>query len=163
LTVPDLGQAVDFFTTVVGARLLYHRSLEPGTQPETMRENFHAHPQAGYRLAKLGLGDVGLELFEYDAPDQHVVQPRNCDVGGSHLAFRVVDLDAAVARAESHPGVRILGDRQTLPRNHPMAGRTWVYLLTPWDQQLELVSDAAIPDPAPAPTSTDTPTAPSTP
>jgi catechol 2,3-dioxygenase-like lactoylglutathione lyase family enzyme len=141
LTVPRLEEAVAFFTDVVGAVLGYDRSLPAGTAPLAMRESFNAHEDAGFRLAKLYVGGVGLELFEYTAPDQRTDQPRNCDVGGSHLGFLVPDLAAAVVRAAAHPGVRILGEPQLLPAGHPLAGRRWVYLLTPWGQQLELVSD----------------------
>lgn len=142
LTVPDLDVAVAFFTDVVGAVELYRRTLAPRSDPEAMVVSFHAHPDAGFRLAKLDLGGVGLELFEYSAPDQRTDPPRNCDVGGSHLGFVVPDLGAAIARAAAHPGVRVLGSPQRLPDGHPLAGRTWVYLLTGWGQQLELVCDA---------------------
>lgn len=141
LTVPHLDQAVHFFTAVVGAELAYRRSFNPGSDVDTMRISFGAHSQAGFELAKLTLGSVGIELFEYTAPDQRTDPPRNCDVGGSHLAFLVDDIEVAVRRAAAHPGVRLLGKVQCLAETHPLAGRQWVYLLTPWQQQLELVSN----------------------
>lgn len=141
LTVPDLDEAVRFFTTVVGASVQYERSMTPGSDPEAMRGHFNAHPQAGFRLAKLHVGSIGMELFEYSSPDQRTDQPRNCDVGGSHLGFLVGDIDAAIERASAFPGVVVLSEVQLLPPDHPLGGRRWVYLLTPWDQQLELVSD----------------------
>jgi catechol 2,3-dioxygenase-like lactoylglutathione lyase family enzyme len=141
LTVPDLDEAVRFFTAVVGATAEYGRSMAPGSDPEAMRRSFNAHPEAGFQLAKLHIGSIGLELFEYSSPDQRTDQPRNCDVGGSHLGFRVHDIDAAVTSAAAFPGVTVLGEVQVLPPEHPLGGRRWIYLLAPWDQQLELVSD----------------------
>jgi len=48
------------------------------------------------------------EIFEYQTPDQSLIQPKNSDVGGHHLAFYVDDFDAAVAYL-SEKGVRLLG------------------------------------------------------
>ncbi len=141
LTVPNLDEAVAFFTSVAGASVAHRRSAIPGADPELMRTNFNAHKDAGFALAKLNVGQVGVEVFEYTAPDQRRDLPRNCDIGGSHLGFLVDDIAKAILRARAHPGVQILGEVQTLPDDHPMAGRQWVYLLTPWHQQLELVSD----------------------
>ena len=141
LTVPDLDAAVAFFTAVAGARELYRRTVEAGADRDAMAVNYGAHPDAGFRLAKLDVGGAPVELFEYDAPDQRTAAPRNCDVGGHHLGFRVPDIEAAVAAVRNHPGTEVLGAVSTLPAGHPLAGRQWIYFRTPWGQQLELVSD----------------------
>jgi catechol 2,3-dioxygenase-like lactoylglutathione lyase family enzyme len=141
MTVPDLDQAVAFFVAAMEAYELYRRELRPGTSPQEMRTNYGAHPDAGFRLAKLDIAGTPLEIFEYTAPDQSQRQPRNYDVGGSHLGFLVEDIDAAVETVQRQPGVRVLGEVSELPAGHPLAGRRWVYFLTPWGQQLELVSD----------------------
>jgi glyoxylase I family protein len=49
----------------------------------------------------------------------------------------VDDLDAAVDHLHAH-GVRVLGDI-TASRN-ASAGQRWIYFLSPWGMQLELVS-----------------------
>ncbi|GAB7007935.1 hypothetical protein JCM18899A_54140 [Nocardioides sp. AN3] len=141
LTVPNLEQAVDFFIRALGARLKYTRVLAPGSEPALMEENYLAHREAGFALAKLELGGLGIELFEYSAPDQSRSQPRNCDLGGTHLGIVVPDIDEAIRLAATYPGVRVLGEPQTLRGDHPLGGRRWVYLLTPWGQQFEFVSD----------------------
>ena len=78
-----------------------------------------------------------IEIFEYAAPDQQRTPPCNSDVGGHHLALYVDDLDAAIAYLKSH-NIRILGEptRST----GPSSGQRWVYFLSPWGMQLELVS-----------------------
>ena len=78
------------------------------------------------------------EIFQYDAPDQKRVQPRNSDIGGHHLAFYVDDMAAAVAHLKAF-GVRLLGE-PTVRTTGASAGQTWVYFLSPWGMQLELVS-----------------------
>lgn len=47
-------------------------------------------------------------------------------------------MDAAVAYLKNK-GVRILGE-PTVRTSGPSGGQTWVYFLTPWGMQLELVS-----------------------
>jgi catechol 2,3-dioxygenase-like lactoylglutathione lyase family enzyme len=78
------------------------------------------------------------ELFEYDAPDQNTKQPKNSDVGGHHLALYVDDFDVALSFLKSN-AIRILGE-PTVRTAGPSAGQTWVYFLSPWGMQLELLS-----------------------
>ncbi|MFD7446679.1 VOC family protein [Streptomyces sp. NPDC059909] len=89
------------------------------------------------RFLRLGTG-LYLELFQYIAPDQVKVQPRNSDVGGVHLALYADDFEAALAHLIAH-GVQITGE-PTVRTTGPSAGQTWVYFLAPWGLQLELVS-----------------------
>ena len=78
------------------------------------------------------------EIFQYEAPGQRMEPPKNSDIGGHHLAFYVDDMDAAVAYLKSK-GVRLLGE-PTLRTAGPNAGQHWIYFLSPWDMQFELVS-----------------------
>jgi glyoxylase I family protein len=77
------------------------------------------------------------EVFQYEAPDQNGVPPRNSDVGGHHVALYVDDLDAAVAYLRER-GVRVLGEPTPSAGAHE--GQRWVYFLAPWGMQFELVS-----------------------
>ena len=138
VTVPDLDDAVSLLTQVFGAHELYRRAYTP--TGDEMVTQYNTHPDATYRLAKLQLAGAHLELFEYTAPDQRVDHPRNADVGGGHLGLRVADVDAAVASLAAEPRVRVLGTVQQIQPPHPLAGRRWIYLLTNWGLQLELVS-----------------------
>jgi len=78
------------------------------------------------------------EIFEYESPGQDRQQPLNSDVGGHHLAFYVDDFEAALAHLKAHD-VRFMGE-PTVRTAGPNAGQTWVYFLTPWGMQCELVS-----------------------
>jgi len=77
------------------------------------------------------------EIFQWEPADGQAPQPRNSDIGGHHLAFYVDDLDAALAYLHEQ-GVRVLGE-PTASRN-ASEGQRWVYFLSPWGMQLELVS-----------------------
>jgi len=141
-TVPDLDQAVAFFTEVVGAELIYREGPVQDPHGDMMSRQLGVHPRAVAHIAMLRLGPVtNLELFEYEAPDQSRVLPANSDWGGHHLAIHVTDLDAAVRYLRGRPGVQLLGTAQTIP-DGPIAGNRWIYFRTPWGMQMELVQAA---------------------
>ncbi len=52
------------------------------------------------------------EIFHYEAPNQNLLQPKNSDIGGHHLAFYVDDFNAAVEYL-SAKGVKLLGEPTT--------------------------------------------------
>ncbi|HMM94564.1 VOC family protein [Phycicoccus sp.] len=139
-TVPDLEQAHRFLVEVLGCEYLY--SLGPFRHDDTdwMTTHLAVHPRAVMvenRWYRLGDQAV-LEVFHYESPDgAGAGMPRNSDVGGHHLALYVDDLDAAVAHLVEH-GVRVL-DGPTASRG-PAEGNRWIYFLSPWGMQLELVS-----------------------
>ena len=138
VTVPDLQQAVDFFCQVLGCEPIY--ALGPLQRDDDwMADNLNVHPRTvlrGLQFLRCANG-ANIELFEYAAPGQRP-QPRNTDIGGHHLAFYVDDCEAACEYLRRH-GVQILGVPKASAAG-PSAGQTWVYFLTPWGLQCELVS-----------------------
>jgi glyoxylase I family protein len=137
-TVPDLEQATRFLVDVLGCEYLY--SLGPFVhEDDWMAEHLNVHPRAVMRrnsFFRCG-NQVIFEVFSYEAPDQNTVLPRNSDVGGHHVALYVEDLDAAVAYLREQ-GVRVLGEPTASSGAHE--GQRWVYFLSPWGMQFELVS-----------------------
>ncbi|MEF1308343.1 VOC family protein, partial [Vibrio owensii] len=80
-----------------------------------------------------------LEIFEYaDNIERRYEAPNNADIGGHHLAFYVDDMDAAVAYLKEQ-GIKVLGEPSVMI-DGPTAGESWVYFMSPWGMQLELVS-----------------------
>ncbi|MDX6314225.1 MAG: hypothetical protein QOF44_3689 [Streptomyces sp.] len=143
-TVPDLDQAVAFFTEVIGAELIYREGPVHDPDGDLMTRRLGVHPRAVAHIAMLRLGPVtNLELFAYEAPDQNRVLPANSDWGGHHLAIHVTDIDTAARYLREQPGVRLFGSPRTIP-DGPIAGNRWIYFLTPWGMQLELVQAAPV-------------------
>ena len=138
-TVPNLEEAVAFFVDVLGCEPFHY--LGPfSSEGDWMQTHLNVHPRAvmkRLRFLRCGNGS-NFEIFEYESPDQRREQPKNSDVGGHHLAFYVDDIDAAIAYLKSK-GVRLLGE-PTVRSEGPHAGQTWIYFLTPWGMQMELVS-----------------------
>jgi len=137
-TVPDLEAASHWLVDVLGCEYMY--SLGPFQMGDAwMAEHMNVGPgtvMRQLRFFRCG-GQAVFEVFQYEAPAQSTQPPLNSDVGGHHVALYVDDLDAAVAYLRLH-GVTVLGD-PTVSRG-ASEGQRWVYFLSPWGMQFELVS-----------------------
>ena len=137
-TVPDLEAASTWLVDVLGCEYMY--TLGPfRADDDWMREHLGVDARTVMRrlhFFRLG-GQAVFEVFEYDAPERSDVVPRNSDVGGHHVALYVDDLDAAVAYLRDS-GVTVLGDPTT--SRGASEGQRWIYFLSPWGMQFELVS-----------------------
>ena len=137
-TVPDLEQAHAWLVDVLGCEYLY--SLGPfRSEDDWMARHLGVDPRTvmrELRFYRCGAQAV-FEVFEYEAEPQRRQPPSNSDVGGHHVALYVDDLDAAVTYLRER-GVPVLGE-PTVSRG-PSEGQRWVYFLSPWGMQFELVS-----------------------
>ncbi|HEU5103998.1 MAG TPA: VOC family protein [Roseiflexaceae bacterium] len=133
--VPDLDQAVAFFTDVLGFELL---SLDdPITfSDDSLARWYHVHPRASARFAFVRYGPAIVELTEWQAPDQNTLPPSNSDLGGRHFAIAVTDVDAAIAYLAAQPGVTVF-ERSVW---------NFVYFTTPWGMTLQVVQPLASSD-----------------
>lgn len=139
ITVPDLDQAREFLVDVLGCEYLYALGPYQDSDGHWMSEHLGVDDRAVIRrlhFFRFGVQTL-LEVFEYEAPDQRTQPPRNSDVGGHHLALYVEDLDAAVADLRQR-GLQVLGEPTASKGAHE--GQRWVYFLSPWGMQFELVS-----------------------
>lgn len=137
-TVPDMDQAHDFFVNVIGCEFVYE--LGPWVRDDDwFAEHLNVNPRSVIRRLRFYRCNFGpnFEVFEYESPEQNSTPPRNSDVGGHHIAFYVDDLDAAVEYLRGQ-GVQILGEPTA--SSGASAGQRWVYFLSPWGMQFELVS-----------------------
>ena len=138
ITVPNLVEATRFFIDVLGCEYMY--TLGPFQSDENwMKDHLNVHPRAIMKeLHFFRLNGVAIfEVFEYQSTDQRMDMPKNSDVGGHHVALYVSDLDVAVTHLKSH-GIQILGDPTA--SKGASEGQRWVYFLSPWGMQFELVS-----------------------
>ncbi len=139
-TVPDIEQATRFFTDVIGCEYVYSIGPIADSKGDWMVRHLKVpadHKIKELRFFRCGFGP-NFEIFEYEGEGRQTTQPRNCDVGGHHLAFYVDDFDVALAYLKEQ-GLEVLGV-PTVRQTGPSGGQSWVYFLTPWGMQLELVS-----------------------
>ena len=139
ITVPNLEEATDFFVNVIGCEQVYDAGPISAAD-DWMATHFNVHPRAVIRRLRFFrcFNGSNYEVFEYESPDQKTVAARNSDVGAHHFALYVDDVPAAVAHLKAH-GIRVLGE-PTLRTSGASAGQTWVYFISPWGLQFELVS-----------------------
>ena len=139
LTVPDLDQGVAFFVDVLGFDLVYTHAPEHAKGASQERQ-FNRHPDTEIvEIAMLTLGTLNLELFQFAAPDQRQEPPRISDWGGTHLAFYVDDMEAALAHLRDKQ-VQILGSPMPLPGPEAGDGNMFVFCLGPPGVTIELIS-----------------------
>lgn len=137
-TVPDIEQAHEFFVDIIGCEFVY--KLGPWVREDDwFAEHLNINPRSVLKELRFYRCKFGpnFEVFEFESPDQVRTEPANSDVGGHHIAFYVDDLDAAVDYLHSK-GLRVLGEPTA--SSGASEGQRWVYFLSPWGQQFELVS-----------------------
>ncbi|MER8693185.1 VOC family protein [Mesorhizobium opportunistum] len=140
ITVPDMKQAVDFFTEVVGCKNAMSFGPFADDKGTFMQDLLGVDPKAVIEqvtMVRCGYGS-NIELFKYTAPDQKNLTPKNSDIGGFHIAFYVDDVAAAKAYLDGKGVKTRLGP---LPvKEGPAAGQTILYFQAPWGLQLEAIS-----------------------
>jgi len=163
LTVPDLDEALAYFTDVFGAvEVLRHGAYAP--RPIVNEVNFARDREVRVAgIAMIRVGDQLIELLEYVSAASAGSWPSTSARGGHHLSFYVDDLDAAVDRLRS-AGVDVLGEPLDMGGAEAGPGNRFVYLRAPWGLFLELVTypdgkanGQLPPSPRNAPTSDDIP------
>lgn len=126
--VSDLDAAMAFFTDILGAEYVRDGTLGDPTG-STMTDVFAVHPRAEARFIFLTFGDRNFELLEWTSPDQDTKSPANSDLGGRHLALKVNDMEAALAKLREVPGVTV---RQR-------SDKGFYYLTTPFGLEMQLM------------------------
>lgn len=105
-----------------------------------MTERLGVHANAvieGLAMLRCANGS-NYELFQYTAPNSSPTRPLNSDAGGFHLCLYVEDIDVAADYLRGH-GLTVMGDPLYQTKG-PFAGESYVYFLTPWGMQMELIT-----------------------
>jgi hypothetical protein len=93
----------------------------------------------GFRTTFASIHGPNFEIFEFTAPEQRQEMPRMSDWGGTHLAFYVEDMDAAIAYLAEHD-IEVLGGKKPAMDAESGEDSTFGHFYTPWGMMLELVS-----------------------
>ncbi len=140
ITVPDMTQALDFFTNVLGCRAALTFGPFSDDKGTFMTDVLGVNEKAVIQqitMVRCGAGS-NIELFKYTSPDQKDMTPKNSDIGGMHIALYVDDVAAAKAYLEAK-GVKT--GKGPIPIGAgPAAGETILYFVAPWGLQFEAIS-----------------------
>jgi catechol 2,3-dioxygenase-like lactoylglutathione lyase family enzyme len=140
ITVPDMKQAIDFFTNVIGCKEAMSFGPFSDEKGTFMHDLLNVNPRAVIHqitLLRCGYGS-SIELFQYSSPDQKNMTPKNSDIGGYHIAFYVDDIKAAKDYLDSKDVKTFFGPFPV--KEGPAAGQSIVYFLAPWGLQMEIIS-----------------------
>jgi catechol 2,3-dioxygenase-like lactoylglutathione lyase family enzyme len=121
--VPDLAEALEFFTTTLGCEL-----FEAGG-PVAYGNGL----SVSYALVRSDPAHA-FELLEWRGPDVDPTVPRFTDTGGGHLAFVVADVEAAHAAVAARPDLEI-----SPPADLP-DGRRFMRFTTAWGLTIQFLS-----------------------
>ncbi|HZQ65076.1 MAG TPA: VOC family protein [Gaiellaceae bacterium] len=140
ITVPDVVAAADWLEHVLGG--VNPLTFGPFSDPtgDFMEQLVDVDPRAvveQIRMVRVGNGP-GIELFQYDAPDQDQTFRKNSDWGGHHVAFYVRAIDKAVHALEERGARKRFGPFPVT--DGPAAGQTINYFRTPFGTDIELIS-----------------------
>jgi catechol 2,3-dioxygenase-like lactoylglutathione lyase family enzyme len=122
--VPDMRQAVEFFTGALGCEVLHSEAPHP----------FSMQPGATVETALLRFNErLRFELLTFRVPGQTFEATSMTAGAGYHLALAVTDLDAALAYLSAIPGV----EAREAP---PLDGtRRRAFFTTPWGMPMQLI------------------------
>ena len=140
ITVPDIKQATDFFVNVLGCKEVMSFGPFADDKSDFMHILLNVDPRSVIKQiteVRCGYGSY-IELFQYTAPDQKDMTPKNSDIGGYHVAFYVDDVKAAKDYLDSKGVKTFFGPFPV--EEGPAAGQTMTYFLAPWGLQMEVIS-----------------------
>jgi len=140
VTVPDIKQAIDFFTNILGCQQAMSFGPFSDDKGTFMQDLLDVNPRAKIEqitMMRCGYGS-NIELFQYSSPDQKNATPKNSDIGGYHIAFYVDDIKAAADYLKANNVRTMMGP---LPvEQGPAAGQSILYFMAPWGLQFEAIS-----------------------
>ncbi len=140
VTVPDMDQAVAFFTDILGCQKAMSFGPFADDKGTFMTDLLGVDSKAvieNITLMRCGFGS-NVELFKYTAPDQKTLNQKNSDIGAFHIAFYVDDIKAAKAFLDEKGVATRLGP---LPvEQGPAAGQAILYFQAPWGLQFEAIT-----------------------
>ncbi|WP_272948389.1 VOC family protein [Ornithinimicrobium sufpigmenti] len=140
LTVPDMEQAVQFFTGLLGFEDFYAHGPYEDLDGDSQTVYFDRHPRARtVQIRMLRTRNLNLELLQFESPDQVRRMPKTSDWGSAHIALYVEDMAKAVAYLRAQD-VEVLGGSLPLPGPETGTNAEFCFFLTPWGQPLELIS-----------------------
>lgn len=144
ITVPNLEEALAFFTSLFGAKVVGEADNFKADD-DWMKDHLNVHPRAVIKeMLLIELFDgTQLELFEYTSPDQNIERPKNSDLGGYHLAFEVADIEEGIRYLEEQ-NLKIYSTYHTNATDSSnikgkLKGVKWIYFESPWGMVFELV------------------------
>lgn len=138
IAVRDLDRSIAFYTAIAGAEVAIRDMLESDRLAETSGLD-----EASIRYATLRLGNLNIDLLEFERPPMDDAQYQPNNAGGVHFCFEVDDLDAVRSRLEE-AGIDFTGPTYTVGEvddgsDERVAGTRFAYFDGPDGEHLEII------------------------
>lgn len=132
ITVPFNDSTEWFYTQVLQCRKISEVTLPEATT--ATKKKFHIRQETELKKIIVVQSRAGqkIELFEFTSTNQRANQFQD-DLNWHHLAFYTHDIKKSIAFLKSYH-VQIIN-----PNNEQNKIGKWVYFLTPWNTEMELV------------------------
>lgn len=143
-TVSELEPVIEFYTKVIGARLLYQMGpLDAEQMPRDAAGRDWTDTHLGIAMARFSLAMLEfsdgfkVELFQYERPVGTNAAPLSSNhVGSHHMGIEVEDLEQAAKVLIEH-GCTVM-ERIEMDSG-PTEGSSFRYFKDPWENIFELV------------------------
>jgi glyoxylase I family protein len=135
INVTDMKKSLKFYKDALGMKPLF----EPQEGSGSDLEKAVKIPGAKLLFVMLQCGEDCVELIQYLNPRGSPYDRRNCDVGNTHLAFRVKNIDESYSELKGK-GVRFNGPPVKIAAG-PLKGRAFTYFTDPDGVTLEIFQD----------------------
>ena len=131
LSVPDMDQAIEFYSGVLGFEVEMNAGWPSGAKP---LDDLVGLEDSASKVAMLRLGDTKIELFQYQNPEGKAQNPDRpvCDHGIIHLCLAVSGIEEEYERLKK-VGVRFNSSPIDMGRECCVYGRD------PFGNVLELI------------------------
>jgi catechol 2,3-dioxygenase-like lactoylglutathione lyase family enzyme len=138
ITVRDLDESIRFYHDILGLGFVSEPS--PWFEGPELADGVGV-PGAALRQVSLEAGGATLELLQYASPPSETSGPLiSNNLGASHVAFLVDDIEAKKAELEAN-GIEFYSEINVVEEG-VLAGWRWVYFSDPDGYPLELVEVA---------------------
>lgn len=140
LSVPNLEQAISFYSEVMGWYIIMEPSdvVEDDSPIEVMCTDVFGAGWGKFRIAHMATGDrVGIELFEFPNNEQPDNNFEFWKTGIFHYAIQDPDIEGMVEKIVAHGGKQRMPIREYYPGEKPYR---MVYCEDPFGNLVELYS-----------------------
>jgi len=141
VVVSDLGRSLDFYVAVTGGEVILDN---PMRGPRAARHMGLDVESMRLRFALIQLDNTILELIEFADPAVRRRERSSTDLGFTHIAFEVRDIEAITARLRG-AGIDVIAEPYTFQEDDgapDVRGATFAYFRDPDGYQLEVFQAA---------------------
>ena len=130
-SVPDIDEALEFFTGVLGFEVLFIPQLPPHDENSPSQKGMFGVYDDAYTKAAafLHYGGRKIELAQWESKERKDFRPNPADAGAPHLAITVSDIPAAYEYFQGFDNIEV----------RPITPMGFFYVVSPWGLEVQVM------------------------